>query len=174
LGVKVERVIIFIDGSNFYYGLKENIGLTQIDFYYFAQKLTEGRKYIRTYYYNVALDAKEDQAKYASQQRFFNKLSFTPYLILKLGRLQKTNAGYVEKGVDIKIAVDMFKLAHDNVYDTAILVTSDGDFVPVIEVIQELGKHVENAYFGRGHSFHLRKACDKFIELDRSFFRAPQ
>jgi len=166
--------MIFIDGSNFYYGLKENMGFTQIDFNFFAQKLTEGRKYIRTYYYNVALDAKEDPGKYASQQRFFNKLCFTPYLILKLGRLQKTSTGYVEKGVDINIAVDMFKLAHDDVYDTAILVTSDGDFVPAIEVVQELGKHMENAYFGRGYSFHLRKACDKFIELNNSFFKSPQ
>lgn len=167
----MERVIIFIDGSNFYYGLKENMGFTQIDFDFFAQKLSAGRKYIRTYYYNVTLDAKEDKDTYASQQKFFTKLSFTPYFILKLGRLQKTKSGYIEKGVDINIAVDMFKLAHDDIYDTAILVSSDGDFVPVFEVIQELGKHVENAYFGKGYSYHLRKACDKFIEIDKSFFK---
>lgn len=163
--------MIFIDGSNFYYGLKENMGFTQIDFNFFALKLAAGREYIRTYYYNVTLDINEDRNKYASQQKFFTKLSFTPYLIIKLGRLQKTNSGYIEKGVDIKIAVDMFKLAHDNVYDTAILVTSDSDFVPVIEVIQELGKHVENAYFSKRYSYHLRKACDIFIELDQSFFK---
>ncbi len=167
----MERVIIFIDGSNFYYGLKENIGFTQIDFDYFAQKLCKGRKYIRTYYYNVRLDAKGDLEKYKSQQKFFDKLSFTPYFVVRLGRLQRTKSGYTEKGVDIKIAVDMFKLAKDNIYDTAILVTSDGDFVPVVEVIQELGKHVENAYFEKGYSYHLRQACDNFIKLDKSYFK---
>jgi len=167
----MERVIIFIDGSNFYYGLKENIGITKIDFNYLAKKITSKRKYIRTYYYNVRLDAKGDKNKYQAQQRFFSALNFVPYFTVKLGRLQKTCAGYIEKGVDINIAVDMFRLAKDNIYDTAVLITSDADFVPAVEVIQELGKHVENAYFNKGYSFHLRKACDNFIELDKSFFK---
>jgi len=167
----MEKVIIFIDGSNFYYGLKENIGFTKVDFNYFAQKLSSGRQYIRTYYYNVRLDARGDKAKYQAQQRFFDALNFVPYFTVKFGYLQKTGASYVEKGIDINIAVDMFKLAKDDVYDTAILVTSDADFVPAVEVIQELGKHVENAYFKKGRSFHLRKACDNFIELDKSFFK---
>jgi len=167
----MERVIIFIDGSNFYYGLKENIGFAKIDFNYFAQKLAAGRQFIRTYYYNARLDAKGDKAKYQAQQRFFDALNYVPYFTVKLGYLQKTSGGYVEKGTDINIAVDMFKLAKDDVYDIAILVTSDADFVPAIEVIQELGKHVENAYFKKGRSFHLRKACDNFIELNKSFFK---
>ena len=68
----------------------------------------------------------------------------------------------------------MFKLAKDDIYDTTVLVTSDADFVPAVEVIQELGKHVENAYFKEGCSFHLRKTCDNFIELDKSFFKKAQ
>lgn len=169
----MERVIIFIDGSNFYYGLKNNRGDTSIDYYYFAQKLVGDRKYIRTYYYNVPLNPKEDPVKYSNQQKFFNKLRNTPYLTLKLGRLEKRPSGYIEKGIDINIAVDMLKLAINNAYDTAILVSSDGDFAPVIEAVKEWGKHVENAYFKEGCSFHLKSACDKFIELNESFFKAP-
>jgi len=169
----MDKVIIFIDGSNFYYGLKKNkeIGFTKLDFNYFAEKLTAGRKYIRTYYYNARLDARGNKAKYQAQQRFFDALNFVPNFTVKFGYLQKTPGGYVEKGVDINIAVDMFKLAKDDVYDTAILVTSDADFVPAVEVIQELGKHVENAFFKKGRSFNLRKACDNFIELNKSFFK---
>lgn len=167
----MDRVIVFIDGSNFYYGLKENLGFTNIDFYHFAQMLAGNRKYIRTYYYNVRLDAKEGESQYIAQQKFFTKLSFTPYMVLKYGRLQKTKSGHVEKGIDIKIAVDMFKLAKDDIYDIAILVSSDGDFVPAVSVIQELGKSVENAFWGKGYSYHLREACDNFIELDNSFFQ---
>lgn len=167
----MERAIIFIDGNNFYFGLKENIGFTKIDFSYFAQKLTAGRQFIRTYYYNVRLDARGNKAKYQAQQRFFDALTYVPYFTVKFGYLQKTPGGYVEKGVDINIAVDMFKMAKDDAYDTAILVTSDADFVPAVEVTQELGKHVENAFFKKGRSFHLRKACDNFIELNKSFFK---
>ena len=76
---------------------------------------------------------------------------------------------YTEKGVDIKIASDMLKLAYNNSYDTAILVSGDGDFVPAVKGVQDLGKHVENAYFERGHSDYLFETCDNFILLDSNF-----
>lgn len=75
---------------------------------------------------------------------------------------------YTEKGVDIAIASDMLRLAYNNSYDTAILITGDGDFVPALEGVQDLGKHTENAYFQKGSSLYLREVCDRFILLDSS------
>ncbi|MCK4730524.1 MAG: NYN domain-containing protein [Candidatus Aenigmarchaeota archaeon] len=48
-------------------------------------------------------------------------------------------------------------LAYKNAYDTAILVSGDGDFVPAIKAVQETGKRVENYYFKMGGSWHLRQ-----------------
>ena len=50
---KKERVVIFIDGSNFYHGLKSNHHKTAINFEKLANKLAGGRKLVRTYYYNA-------------------------------------------------------------------------------------------------------------------------
>ena len=51
--------------------------------------------------------------------------------------------GGIEKKVDIKIAIDIISLAYENVYDTAVLVSGDGDFVPVVKKVKELDKNVE-------------------------------
>lgn len=161
-----ERVAIFIDGSNFYHGLKAAFGITRIDFRQLSLALCQGRKLVRTYYYNAPVIKQDDEARYRRQQQFFEVLYKTPYLTVHLGRLEKRPDGkIVEKGVDIKIASDMLRLAYSDAYDTAILVSADGDYVDAVEGVKERGKHVENAYFNRGSSYHLRKACDRFVEI---------
>jgi len=65
----------------------------------------------------------------------------------------------------------MVKLAHNNAYDTAILVSSDGDFVPAIQAVKEIGKNVENVGFEIKFSYHLQQECDKFIKLKKETVR---
>ena len=79
----------------------------------------------------------------------------------------------MEKGIDVNIAVDMLKLAFLNYYDVAILISGDGDFVPVVKSVQELGKKVINAYFKDRErtGFHLRNSSDDFIEINSSFLK---
>ena len=170
-----ERVMIFIDGSNLYNCLKQEFGKSSIDFAKFYQQLAGQRKLIRTYYYNATLPQTpdpKDRLKYASQQKFLDSLSRIPYLELRLGRLEHRPGGLVEKGVDIKIAVDMLRLAHNNAYDTAILVSGDGDFADAVQAVKDMGKHVENACLKTGQSFHLKQACDRFILIDANFLSA--
>ena len=190
----MERVMIFVDGSNFYHGLKGNNCSTKVDFHKLSKFLTgKKRRLIRTYYYNAAYKQSDNLEKYAEQLKFFERLKRTPYLVLKLGRLEKRITEidqellrqelgdeltdkfvkafgekmtyYTEKGVDITIASDMLRLAYNDSYDTAILISGDGDFVSALQGVQDLGKHVENAYFEKGHSFYLRETCDRFIPL---------
>ncbi len=71
----------------------------------------------------------------------------------------------VEKGVDTTIAIELFEMAFDDVYDKAILVSGDADFIPAIEYIQRRGKYIIHAGF-RGHSHAIRKACWSHIFLD--------
>ncbi|GAG63982.1 unnamed protein product [marine sediment metagenome] len=49
----------------------------------------------------------------------------------------------IEKKVDIKIAIDIISLAYEDSYDTAVLVSGDGDFVPVLKKVKELDKNME-------------------------------
>lgn len=64
----------------------------------------------------------------------------------------------VEKGVDTAMVTDMIRLAWQNAYDIAVLVSSDGDFVPVVEMLDQRGLKVVQAGFPpRGR--YLARAC---------------
>ncbi len=169
-----EKVIIFIDGSNLYHLVKQLCPeKRQIDFNFgkFLKKIVGKRELIRVYYYNCPLDISKNFEAYKSQQRFFQKLKEIPNFKLVLCRMQKVRIDrriiYQVKEDDIHLAVDMVKLAYNNAYDTAILVTSDGDFIPAINAVQEIGKRVENIGFEHKFSFHLRQVCDSFKKISK-------
>jgi len=163
-----DKVCIFIDGSNFYHGLKTNIGRTDIDFYKLSLLLcSENRSLVRTYYYNAPVNKEDNEAQYRSQQKFFDTLRKTPYLQMKLGRLEHRDGHVIEKGVDIFLAVDMLKYAFDGIYDVAILISSDGDFAEAVNAVKDLGKHVEYVHFHKGQSRHLHDCCDNSILLTK-------
>ena len=52
-----------------------------------------------------------------------------------------------EKGVDVKLATDMITLK--DIYDVAVLVSGDQDYVPAVKHIKDLGKTVVNVAFCR-------------------------
>jgi uncharacterized LabA/DUF88 family protein len=58
--------------------------------------------------------------------------------------------------------------AQDN-YDTAILISGDGDFSDAVNFVKIKGKHVELA-FPDQQCFYLKQICDKFILLNDEFF----
>lgn len=161
-----ERVAIFIDGSNLYHGLKNNLGNTNIDFEIFCSFLLGNRRLTRVYYYNAPKHAQENLEGYKRQQSFFNRIKRVPFLELKLGRLVIRNGVPFEKGVDVLMTVDMIRYARNNAYDTAILVSGDGDFAPALEFLKDFGKHIDNAYFSNGRSNNLANHSDRFINLD--------
>jgi uncharacterized LabA/DUF88 family protein len=165
-----ERVAVFIDGANLLHGLGEDFNRIDVDFELLVNKLVQGRMLTRTYYYTALPDQSRDPDRYTRQQKFINALHRKPYFTVVLGRLEPRQGGYyVEKGVDIAIAIDMLDLAYQNTYDTAILITGDGDFSRAVQIVQRIGKHVENASPRSCLSYHLRNTCDVTILLDAAF-----
>jgi len=165
--MKSNRVIIFIDGSNLYHNLVENFGKANINFSEFVNLLAGKNKIVKVYYYNAPVNQKEKPDQYKRQQKFYASLKKNPKIEIKLGRLEKRpNGPPAEKGVDVKIAVDIITFAYLNVYDTAILVSGDADFVPAIKAAQDFGKQVINVSFPKTKSFHLNQTCNKTILLD--------
>jgi uncharacterized LabA/DUF88 family protein len=71
----------------------------------------------------------------------------------------------VEKGVDTSIAIELFHYALDNVYDKAVLISNDEDFVPAIEYIQRRGNHIIHAGF-KNQGFTVKKACWSHIDFE--------
>ena len=61
--------------------------------------------------------------------------------------------GTEEKGVDTRIVTDMISLAWVGNYDIAVLVSSDRDFIPVVEFLQTRGiKVVHGAFPPQAHA----------------------
>jgi uncharacterized LabA/DUF88 family protein len=75
----------------------------------------------------------------------------------------------IEKGVDVQLAVQMLSAASDNQYDTAIIVSNDGDFAEVVKEVRRLRKNVENAEFPNRLPSYLSRQCSKIIELSKDF-----
>jgi uncharacterized LabA/DUF88 family protein len=80
-----------------------------------------------------------------------------------------------EKMLDTHIATDLIGDATFDVYDIALLVSEDSDFVPAVEFVQEMrNKQVVHVGFG-GHSNDLRGKCRHRIDLNRDrLFRRMQ
>ena len=78
-----------------------------------------------------------------------------------------------EKMLDTHIATDLIGDATFDVYDIALIVSEDSDFVPAVDFVQEMrNKHVVHVGFG-GHMNELRGKCRHRIDLgkERAFRR---
>jgi len=174
----MKRVAIFIDGNNFYFGLRKLYGkdksLKKFDFVKFAGFLAKDRQVVDIFYYNAQLDREQNPNKYNSQKQFFDKLSKIPNFHLVLCKLLKRNITgtdkfyYIIKEDDIHMAVDMVENAGENRFDVAIIVSGDGDFVPAVKAVQRKGKLVENVYFKNSSSRNLQMHCNNSFELTRT------
>lgn len=164
--VKTQKVAIYIDGSNFYFKLKSSsiniVNIAKFDYRGFANWLARDREIISCRYYVGVVKAKENDKKAQklrkNQQKLFSHLTLPQQnFIIKRGYLMKNDNVYHEKGVDVKIAVDLVVGAYENIYDIAILISSDTDLIPAIKKVRHLGKQVEYIGFAHQPSFALQK-----------------
>jgi len=171
------KVSIFIDGNNFYHGLKyiykDSKKLMDFNFDRFCNFLAKEEDIINIFYYNAQLDELRDIEKYQSQQEFFDKLRKIPKFTLILCKLLKRKIKgtkkyyYVLKEDDIYMATDLLKGAFKNSYDIAILISGDGDFVPAVKVVRDENKIVKNIYFKKSSSRNLKQHCDTSLKLTK-------
>ena len=162
-----ERVALFIDGSNLYNGMRDNLSNTRVNLKALIDQLGGGRNVVRTYYYNAPLTDDYESDLREGQQRFFESLRRIPYVTVRLGRLHRRGDGsLVEKGIDVAIAVECLCLAFEDAYDTAILISGDSDYIELVEAVKRKGKHVECAMFKNQSAGVLLEHVDVFHPLD--------
>ncbi len=166
----IERVAIFIDGSNLYHSLK-SLSVKEIDFEKLVSLLIKERLLTKVFYYNAPLDISINEKKYWEMQRFFENLKRLPgfnVILCKRRKYKKDDGsyGFEMKGDDVYLAIDMVSGAYENIYDTGIIVSGDEDFVPLIKRLQKLGKKIENAYFTRSSSNALKNSANDSLCLN--------
>ena len=165
-----ERVMVFIDGSNLYHVLGEVCGRHDLHFGKFAEKIAGGRKLVRTYYYNIRQDSERDPNIATEQGKFLQTMYDTPYLEVRMGVSKRHGETMVEKGVDVYMATDLVAFAFMDLYDTAIVVSGDGDFFPAIQTAKNQGKHIEVAAFDNNLSSEAANVTDIVIKLNKTYF----
>jgi len=160
------KIAVFIDGSNFYGKLKElNIRHTsKFDFLGLVQTLTKGKTLAYIGYYVGQVRKEKGNAKsellYANQQKLFAHLQkIIPQIKIIRGHIQNYNGVYKEKGVDVRVALDLFRLAIENQYDKAVILSSDSDLLPAVRMVQTKGKEIEYIGFSHNTSMALIKEC---------------
>ena len=154
----MKRAFVFIDGSNFYHGLKnialqltndtaKQYSISKFKFRAFCEWLTEAQTLIEVHYYVGQVERSRNpkvEEMYAAQQRLVGHLQ-TEGVVVKFGKLMRDHSRacrYHEKGVDVQIAVEMIRYARLDKYDVAYLISSDTDLVPAVEEVKDFGKEV--------------------------------
>lgn len=174
--------LIFIDGNNFYNGIKalindNSISLLKFDYTKFGEFLCKENTCVEIRYYIGAItrsNDKKSEEMYANQQRLIALLQKHNVSVTLGTIIRHPDKTFHEKGVDVRIAVEMIRLARLNKYDKAILISSDTDLVPAVEEVQQAGKKVLYVGFPHNQSFGLTKSTDDLLILRKddllSFF----
>lgn len=157
------RCLILIDGSNFYFKLKDLKlhSILDFDFSKFAKFLARSGNIIQSTYYvgRIRQDGTPLADKMlANQQKLLANLKHHNFKYV-LGYLLKNDGKYHEKGVDVHIAVDMVVAAYENTCDRIIIVSSDTDLEPAIKKVREKGKIVEYVGFSHQASIAMVRFC---------------
>jgi len=151
---KEQRVGVFIDTQNLYHSAR-NLYQARVNFGAVLKDAVAGRKLVRAVAYVITTEA-------GDEKNFFEALE-------KLGIETKTKdlqifAGGAKKADwDVGLAVDAIKMSPR--LDSVIIVSGDGDFIPLVEYLQSIGVQVEVVSFGKSTSGKLREAVDDFVDL---------
>ena len=154
---KEQRVGVFIDTQNLYHSAR-NLYKARVNFGAVLKDAVAGRKLVRAVAYVITTEA-------GDEKNFFEALA-------KLGIETKTKdlqifAGGAKKADwDVGLAVDAIKMSPR--LDSVVIVSGDGDFVPLVEYLQTIGVQVEVVSFGKSTSGKLREAVDDFVDLSEN------
>jgi uncharacterized LabA/DUF88 family protein len=189
-----QRVGIFVDVSNLYHSAK-NLYQGRVNYAELIKHLVGGRQLIRAMAYVVRSEgvepqqarghvrmAEKDQAAavsiapasangngdgnggMSSEASFFEALEKAG-LELRMKDLQIYAGGLKKGDWDVGLTVDVIRMMP--FLDVIILVTGDGDYIPLVNYVKWAGgRVVEIASFRRSASSKLVEAADEFVNIE--------
>ncbi len=151
---KEQRVAVFIDVQNMYHSAKNLFG-ARVNFKEVVKSAVGGRKLIRSFAYVV-------RTKTGEEKTFFEALEKAG-IETRVKDLQEFFGGAKKADWDVGLAVDAVRTA--DIVDTVVIVSGDGDFLPLMDYLKGRGRRVEIAAFDRTASQKLKEAADDFLDL---------
>jgi uncharacterized LabA/DUF88 family protein len=103
--------------------------------------------------------------EYMRPSKLFDNGYIVPRVFKKPQKSQKSAS------VDINIAIDLLRHAYMRSVEFFLLLTGDGDYLPLIEETMRQGAIVYVGSFSTGLHPAIPTTADEFIDLDKLFFR---
>ncbi|UIE40181.1 LabA-like NYN domain-containing protein [Leptodesmis sichuanensis] len=148
------RVAIFVDGSNLFYAAMQ-LGI-EIDYTKLLCYLTQGSQLLRAFFY-TGIDRVNDK-----QQGFLLWMRRNGYRVVTKDLVQLPD-GSKKANLDVEIAVDMMTLADH--YDTAVLVSGDGDLAYAVNAVSYRGARIEVVSLRSMTSDSLINVADQYTDV---------
>ena len=152
---KAQRVAILIDVQNMYHSAKNIFG-ARVNFKEVLKTAVAGRELVRAIGYVIKTESGEEKA--------FLEALVKMGIETRIKDLQIFPGGTKKADWDVGMAVDAVRLAEMK-NDAIVLVTGDGDFIPLVEYLKAKGVQVELLSFARSTSQKLQEAVDDFTDL---------
>jgi len=149
------RVAIFVDGSNLFYAALQ-LGI-EIDYAKLLCSLAGDARLLRAFFYTGVDRANE------KQQGFLLWMRRNGYRVVTKDLVQHPD-GSKKANLDVEIAVDMMTLVGH--YDTAVLVSGDGDIAYAVNAVSYRGIRVEVVSLKSMTSESLINVADSYIDID--------
>ena len=172
-----QRVGIFVDVQNLYHSAR-NIYHGRVNYEELIKHLVGERQLIRAVAYVVKSEGiidipatrpgqgqgQNSAAEASAEASFFEALEKAG-MELRMKDLQVWADGAKKADWDVGMAVDAIRMS--SFLDVIILVTGDGDFLPLIDYLKwGAGRMVEVAAFRRSASAKLQEAADRFVNIE--------
>ena len=149
-----QRVGIFIDTQNMYYSARFTFG-KKVNFGNIVKDAVGERKLIRAVAYVV-------KTKTAEETPFFEALEKLG-IELREKDLMEYFSGQKKADWDVGLTVDVIRML--DMLDVVVLVSGDGDYLPLVEYIKNRGRIVEVIAFRETTSTRLFDAADNYVNL---------
>ncbi len=151
-----ERVGVFVDVANLLYSARTM--RINIDFGKLLDFLRGNRRLVRAQAYCPTSPQPGDD------QMFLQAVKGLGYRITT--KDYKTfSSGAKKADLDLDLCMDVVRIVDGRAVDCIVLVSGDGDFIPMLDYCSDHGVRVEVAAFDESMSATLRQSCDLFINL---------
>lgn len=154
---KDQRVGVFIDTQNMYYSARY-LFQRKVNFKSIVDDAVAERRLIRAQAYVV-------RTKEASEQPFLDALQKSG-IETREKDLMEYASGHKKADWDVGLAIDVVQML--DMLDVVVIVSGDGDFIPLVEYIQSRGRIAEIMAFGETTSSALVRYVDDYIDLSQN------
>jgi len=190
-----KRAVVFVDGQNLYHSVRESFGYTypNYDVGALSQRVCEekGWHLEQVRFYTGIPDPVDDPFwnyfwthKLAMLGRqgirvFSRPLRYRNRVVRLPDGSEHTFMAGEEKGVDVRIAIDVIRMAHRNEYDVALVFSQDQDLSEVADEIRRIAQE-QNRWIKIASAFPLsptsrnRRGVEKtdWVPIDRATYDA--